>query len=75
MVSCSAGLHFRSWSIACSRSVVIGRVFAGVRMGEITLLDFSSVRKRTAVIVPSVSQKSRPSAFFADSSRLRFGLA
>jgi hypothetical protein len=35
MVSCSAGLHFRSWSIACSRSVVIGRVLAKNRMGWI----------------------------------------
>ena len=32
-----AGLHFRSWSIACSRSVVIGRVLARDRMGVTTL--------------------------------------
>ena len=33
MVSCSAGLHLRSWSIACSRSVVIRRVRARDHMG------------------------------------------
>jgi hypothetical protein len=33
MVSCSAGLHFCRCSIACARSVVIGRVLAKNRMG------------------------------------------
>ena len=49
---------------SCSRSVVIGRVLAGDRMGEITLADLSSGRKRTGANSPFVSRKSLPSPVF-----------
>jgi len=45
---------------SCSRSVVIGRVLAGDRMGEITLAGLSSGRKRTGANSPVCFAKVAP---------------
>jgi len=45
MVSCSAGLHFRSWSIACSRSLVIRHVLAGGRTSKDSPVNGTSAKE------------------------------